>query len=237
MDEKKFGNLIVPAAIIFAGLIIAGALVYSGKNAPTPSDTGNNPPVEGNNNAVKVAALTTDGLPYLGSPAAKVTMVEFSDFQCPYCKMFQDNVVKGFLQKYLQDGSVKFIYKDFAFLGQESKDASLAAQCANEQGKYWEMHDTLFKQQNGENQGTFSKTKLQGFAKDINLDMLKYNSCFDSRKYDSAVAQSYQEGMTGGVQGTPAVFLNGVLLNPQELKIQSYADYEAVIKKAVDAAK
>ena len=99
-----------------------------------------------------------------GNETATVTVVEYADFQCPFCGRFFRETEKNLLDEYVKAGKIKFIYRDFAFLGYESSQAAQAAHCAGEQGKFWEYHDYLYSHQNGENQGAFSTTNLKSFA-------------------------------------------------------------------------
>ncbi|MDO8561121.1 MAG: DsbA family protein [bacterium] len=210
MNNKLGDKFFISASIIVAGLLVASAVIYSGgffsKN-------------NGGEAAVDVAAEDLAGKsPFLGNPEAPVTMVEFSDYQCPFCNQFFRGSEKQIVDKYVKTGKVKFVYRNFAFLGQESQWASEAAECANEQGKFWEYHDHLFnyiwdnyyaKNVNGENVGAFSKDNLNKFAADLGLDIQKFSFCLDSGKYAGAVKKETAEGRAAGVTGTPTTFING----------------------------
>ena len=148
-------------------------------------------------------------LPVLGKDNAKVTVIEFADFQCPFCQKWFTENEGNLIKDYVNTGKVRFSFRHFAFLGQESNWAGEAAECANEQGKFWQFHDYLFKNQQGENQGAFAKDKLKGFAASLGLNTSSFNSCLDSGKYTKAVTDDTQEGQTAGVNGTPTVFVNG----------------------------
>ncbi|MGB8646482.1 MAG: DsbA family protein [Anaerolineae bacterium] len=145
---------------------------------------------------------------FKGNPNAPVTIVEFADFQCPFCGRFF-NTTEGPLEaKYVTDGTVRFAYLHLAFLGDESQWAALASECADEQGKFWEYHDKLFKSQNGENQGAFAKDNLKKFAVDLGLDAAKFNDCFDSGKYTSIVQAETQLAQQLNIQSTPTFLVN-----------------------------
>ena len=113
------------------------------------------------------------------------------------------------LQSYIDSGKVNLVYKHSAFLGQESVWAAQAAECAADQGKFWEYHDLLFDKQNGENVGTFTKEKLLGYAKDLGLDMAKFEPCLKNDETLQRVAADTDEGRKVGVTGTPTFFING----------------------------
>jgi protein-disulfide isomerase len=113
------------------------------------------------------------------------------------------------LQSYIDSGKVNFVYKHSAFLGQESVWAAQAAECAADQGKFWEYHDLLWERWNGENQGTFTKENLIGFANELKLDMAKFEPCLNDDETLQRVVTDTQEGRQVGVTGTPTFFING----------------------------
>ena len=113
------------------------------------------------------------------------------------------------LQSYIDSGKVNLVYMHSAFLGQESVWAAQAAECAADQGKFWEYHDLLFERWNGENQGTFVKENLIGFAKELNLDMAKFEPCLMNDETLQRVVDDTEQGRQVGVTGTPTFFING----------------------------
>ncbi len=113
------------------------------------------------------------------------------------------------LQSYIDSGKVNLVYKHSAFLGQESVWAAQAAECAADQGKFWEYHDLLFDKQNGENVGTFTKEKLIAYAKELGLDSSKFDPCLQKDETLQRVISDTQEGRAVGVTGTPTFFING----------------------------
>jgi len=125
-------------------------------------------------------------------------------------------------------GQVRFVFRQFAFIGNESRWAAEASECANEQGRFWEYYDKIFKEQGGENVGTFSKDNLKRFAADLGLDTTQFNQCLTSGKYTSKVQQETAEGRQKGVRGTPTVFVNGRL-------IEGGADYQ-VLRRTIELA-
>jgi protein-disulfide isomerase len=118
-------------------------------------------------------------------------------------------VKPALLQQYVDTGEAQFVYKHSAFLGPESVWAAQAAECAADQGKFWEYHDLLFQRQKGENQGAFSKDNLIGFAKELGLDMTQFEPCLQDDKTLARVQADTQEGQQFGVRGTPTFFING----------------------------
>ncbi len=205
MDEQN-NKFLIPAAIVLAGIIIAVATIYSVKRPS--SNTG----VDNSKTAVIAALPQISSSDFvLGDQNAPVTIIEYSDFQCPFCGKFFKETESVLREKYIKTGKVKFIYRSFAFLGQESLWAANAARCAGEQDKFWQYHDYLYSNQSGENQGAFSKDNLKSFATALGLNTEKFNACLDSEKYTDLIQKETKAGSEAGVQGTPASFINGTL--------------------------
>jgi protein-disulfide isomerase len=142
-----------------------------------------------------------------GNPDAPITMVEFSDFQCPYCEQAY-LMMKSLLQKY--DGKLKLAYRDLPLQEVQSKihGAAEASRCAGEQGKFWEYHDLLF-----ENQDAYGEAAFRDFAASLKLNTDQFDSCLESGKYVTQIKQDFQEALRLGATGTPAIFINGVFVN------------------------
>jgi len=151
----------------------------------------------------------------VGDPNAPIKIEEYSDFQCPYCRIFFSNTEDALVKKFVDDGTVYFVYHSFGeFIGAESRQSAEAAYCAGDQGKFWEMHDLLFSNQTGENVGAFSDRRLVAFANKLELNMTDFNDCFDSNKYSSLVDDDMKNGITAGIKATPSFVMtytvNGV---------------------------
>ena len=226
----KNSPLLIPASIIVSGVIIAVAVMYSGGVDLGGKKTDEKKQLSAESAGEASALLgVVGGDQVLGSPSASVTFIEFGDFQCPFCGRFYSTTEKELKEKYVKTGKVKFIWRDFAFLGQESFDSAVAARCAGEQGKFWEYHNYLFEHQNGENEGAFSVANLKNFAKILNLDASQFNSCLDSSKFLSAVQKETELGRQLGVDGTPSSFINGVHITGAV----PFAQFEQVILDAL----
>lgn len=234
MRMRGQNSYVIPASIVIAGVLIALAVVYSNRGA---SDSA----------AIKNAAIggaATQGsppspsdlagdAPFLGSPKAPVTVVEFADFQCPFCGRFFQTVEAPLIDQYVKTGKVRFVYRNFAFLGPESGDAAAAAACAGEQGKFWEYHDYLFGHQQGENEGAFAKANLKKFARAVaGIDGAKFDPCLDQGRYMNAVTADTAAGKTYGVTGTPATFINGRLISGAQPIAQFVSVIEEELKKS-----
>ena len=219
---------IVPLSILIAGALIAGAVVYSNR-ASNSEGAGAVLANAGDGGTKADVAPMPDDDPVLGNPDAPVTVIEFSDFQCPFCGRFHKVIEKQLIDKYVKTGKVKFVYRDFAFLGEESQWAAEAAECADEQGKFWDYHDYLFEHQNGENQGAFEKENLIKFASILGLDMTKFKECVDSGKFTQEVRKDMEDGQQSGVRGTPATFIGGKMISgAQDISVFQSAIEEAM---------
>jgi protein-disulfide isomerase len=158
----------------------------------------------------------------LGSPNAPVKVVEFADFQCPACANYWSVLEPTIIEQYVATGKVQYTYAPFSFLGRgqawdESKKAAEAAYCANDQGMFWEYHDIIFANHNGENQGAYSKERLIAFAENLELDMNAFKSCFSSGKYEQAVEDANTFAASQGASYTPSFLIDGTIVNANEL--------------------
>jgi len=142
----------------------------------------------------------------LGNKNAPITIIEFSDFECPFCGRFFNQTLPSIKEKYIDTGKVKLVYRDFPLsFHPNAQKAAEAAECAGEQNKFWEMHDILFEK--GVSGGINS---FKQYAKDLGLDTTKFNSCLDSGRYTNEVQKDFQDGQSYGVSGTPTFFINGI---------------------------
>lgn len=154
---------------------------------------------------------TPEGFPMEGGGNAPVTIVEFSDFQCPYCRQFAQELLPQIREKYLKGGKVRFVWRDMAIRGPESEAAAAAALCAHEQGRFWPYHDALYTRQQGQNQGVFTPDTLKAVAAEVGrIEPQLFATCLDSNRYLPAVRASTQEATAGlKLTGTPTFFVNG----------------------------
>lgn len=147
------------------------------------------------------ATVSVDENPAMGKSDAPLVLVEFSDYECPFCARFNADVLKQVKREYIDTGRLRFVYKDFPLpFHQNAMKASIAARCAGEQGKYWEMHDALL-----ENQQDLGN--LDGLVKKTGLNAPTFNECTEARRYDGSVTKDLNEGKELGVNGTPTFVL------------------------------
>ncbi len=157
--------------------------------------------------------IGVDDDPMLGSPDAKVLMIEFGDYQCPSCRMFWKDVEPRLKKEYIDTGKVKLVFRDFPIV-QIHPEALLAAEavdCSADQNKYWQYHDKVFREQYNKSDDLvrFKAADLKKWAKDIGLDPAKFDQCLDSEKYKNEVLKDKADGDAASVQGTPTFFING----------------------------
>lgn len=171
-----------------------------------------------------VAALARNG-PAKGNDKAPVVLIEFSDFQCSFCRKFWQTTLSPIEKKYINTGRVRFLYRHFAILGKHSVAAAQAAECAHEQGKFWAYHDRLFT--SAKTSFAFTNGKLKGYAKEIALNTRQFNQCLSSEKYLKKVEGETAVAAFLGARGTPAFLLNGQLL----VGAQPFEVFEAAIEK------
>lgn len=147
--------------------------------------------------------------PTVGSASAPVTIVEFADFQCSFCRKFWAETLPKLKDNHIKKGQVRFIYRHFAILGKHSVQAAQGAECAAEQGKFWEYHDRLFANQAGL---AFTDPKLRQYAQELQLNVRAFGQCLDSDKYKKKVEGETTVAAFLGARGTPTFFLNGRLM-------------------------
>ncbi|MDP4031932.1 MAG: DsbA family protein [Pseudorhodobacter sp.] len=156
----------------------------------------------------------TGHLPVLGDKNAKVTVIEFADFRCPFCERYFTDTKQQLIKDYVDTGKVKFAFRHYAFLGPASTMAASATECANAQGKFWEFHDYLFKNQPPESDTSmYTIDNLTKSAQSLGIKAEDFRSCLSSDKYAQAITTDFKDGQTAGVTGTPATFINGQLLS------------------------
>jgi protein-disulfide isomerase len=194
---------------------------------------------------VVVANVSADDDPAWGPADAKVTVVEFSDFQCPYCGRFATQTYSQIKQEY--EGKIRFVFRDFPLstIHPWAEKGAEAAGCANEQGKFWEYHDAIFQNQTAitEKYQTAAQSgdavaglaaavdALKSTATDLGLDATAFAQCLDSGKNAQEIQKDYQDGISYGVQGTPAFYVNGLLVSGA----QPFANFKTVIDAALQA--
>jgi protein-disulfide isomerase len=176
---------------------------------------------------VSLSIFSENASPYLGSPDAPITIVEFGDYQCFYCNKFFHDTEDKIYENYIKTGKAKMIFKDFTIIGQDSVTAAHAAHCAEEEGKFWEYHDTLYNNWNGENNGWASAENQLKFAQEVGLDVDQFSECMASQKYSQQIQASSNDAQTLGLTGTPGFFVIGP--NNKIVKIPGAQPYDVFV--------
>lgn len=213
-QSEKPNPYLVPGAILFAGLLIAGTVFLTRDGAfqadvPQP-DVPDSPDVVAENDAPEYV-IDIEGWPFLGEKDAPVLMVEYSDFACSFCARFWSDTLPVIKEQYIDTGQVKFVYKDLPVVGGDM--AAEASHCAAEQGAYWEYHNMLFSRFN-QDWPTWNDVEVhRDYANRLGLDSDALVECFRDRRYREKVADSAREARIMGVSGTPHFIINGVSLS------------------------
>ena len=205
-DKTK---LILPGAILIAALLVSGSVVFYSLSI---GGLGANIKQAGDVVAGDKVNVSVDDDAFIGNERAKVTIVEFSDFQCPFCRTFWNGAYQQIKKEYIDTGKARFVYRDFPLsFHPAAMPAAQASQCAKDQGKFWEMHDKMFSEQEKLGQGTiqFGVSDIKKWASQIGLDTNKFNQCLDSEKYKLEVEKDMADGSAYGVSGTPTLYING----------------------------
>jgi protein-disulfide isomerase len=173
-----------------------------------------------------------------GQDSAPVKIVELSDYQCPFCKRFVDGTEPEVEREYVQKGLVQLEFRYFAITGgnappdeNEATLAAEAAECANDQGRFWEYHHKLYAEQSGENRGAFLPERLKQFASDLGLDRGEFDACLDSHKHIGLVEELRDQAVAAGARGTPSFLINGELV----VGYQSFEAFRQHIEEALAA--
>lgn len=199
---------------------------------PSIGDVNNPPPQQ----PTVIPSISIDNDPIEGSRDAPITMVEFSDYQCPFCKRTFDDTMPQLKEKYIDTGKIKHVFRDYPMpFHQNGIPAAIAAECANEQGKFWDYHNILFsKQTEWQNlHGNATNEKFKEYATNLsNLDITKFNSCIDSQRYKEEVDKDIADGSLYGISGTPTFYVgNNEKGYTQIVGAQPLASFESIIKQ------
>jgi len=188
-----------------------------GKDSAQPTILPTQPTQEREQAQQVLSKVNLEGAAVKGDEDAEVIIVEYSDFQCPFCGRFYSSTLPEVEKNFVDTGKVRFAYKHFPLpFHTEADEAAEASECAKEQGKFWEMHDILFDKQKDWSLGLNARDFLVGYAKTLGLDEVKFSADLNSSTIEKKILAEYQEGAKLGVNGTPSFFINGKKIeNPQ----------------------
>lgn len=238
LKEKPKRDLTLPISILIAAVMVAGALVFvalyhgggngaanSGAGVATTAGTGVGTSAA-TAPATTASATTTAAIlalgprdAVLGSPNAPVTIIEYGDYQCPFCGEYFKNIQPTIVKDYINTGKARMVFRDFPFLGAESTAAANAAQCANNQHQFWAYHDALYNAKltndaagGGENDGFFTQAEFLRLATQVGLNTKTFTTCLNNDAEANYVAQEKASGTIVGVNSTPTTFVNGKMV-------------------------
>jgi protein-disulfide isomerase len=186
----------------------------------------------------EISNPTYTSAPALGSNKAKVTLVEFGDYQCHFCAAFQRDTKDRIIQNFVNTGQVRFLFKDFTINDKPGdKTSTLAAEasyCAADQGKYWQYHDEIYKNSKGEYIAWVTKDVLKQFASSVNVpDMKRFSDCLDSNNHSDIVEQNNNLASSFGLQATPSFILLSTTKSQQEPLLIDGAQPYSVFQQAI----
>ncbi len=249
VTKKRFSfpKLKLPQSFDYTPLLVIGMIVgafFLGRmsaqiqymqngGAPTaqqaaqqPSVVGQNPQAAGQQAPAQKQNVTNGHFPALGNANAKVVVIEFADFRCPFCEQFATNTYPQLKKDYIDTGKIAFYFRQFPFLGPASNVAADAAECAQDQNKFWAMHDWLYQNQPAETDTSLYATdKLTAAATSLGMDGTQFSNCLSNKSDDARSQTDYQDGQKAGVSGTPTFFINGTPL----VGAQPYDAFKAAI--------
>lgn len=232
--KKSTYNKILAAVVVLAiALSFTAGYVTGGSGKATANIAGSalaptQPPAPQAQPPAGRTQVSLDDDPQIGDKNAKVAVIEFSDFQCPFCGRFFTQTLPQVKSEYVDTGKVRFVYRDFPLdtIHPQATPAAQAAECADEQGQFWEYHDKIF-----QNQASMNDASYKAWAAELGLNTQQFNQCYDSKKYSSEIQKDFQDGVTAGVSGTPTFYIG----NTQKGYVQLVgAQPYSVIKQAID---
>ncbi|HJJ22774.1 MAG TPA: DsbA family protein [Nitrosopumilus sp.] len=185
------------------------------------------PESENDSALLTTSKLINNGSPIIGDLNAPITILEWGDYQCTFCYKFHQNTLDTINDNFIKTGKVKLVFKDFPLNGPDSVLAAEAAYCAEDQEKYWQYHDELYKNWGGERTGWITRESLDRFAVTINLDLEEFNTCLDEHRYQNKVIELYEFGKKVGIDATPSF----LVFNDQKIiKIRGNQPLEVFLK-------
>jgi protein-disulfide isomerase len=213
--ENQKENYLLPISIFLSTLLVVGAMIYSTGAKNTAQKNESNQTANLGQTVQEI--LKTDQNVVLGDPKAKVTVIIFSDFQCPYCGKFFQETESLIRKNYVATGKAKMIYKSLAFLGEESEKAAEATECAKDQGKFWQFHDALFEAEAKDGQernGNLNENLFKKIASDLQMNTDDFLACLNSQKYAAKIQNNLAEAQAamGANVATPSIIVNDKII-------------------------
>lgn len=218
--QHRGQQLFAVGILVVAAVIIAVLVIY-----PSLAPVGNIIPIT-------PGAYQQASGRMLGDPNAPVLIELYEDFQCPACRSFTQNTEPLLIQNFVATGKARLVFRQFAFIGSESVQASNASMCAADQQRFWDYHDILFANQSGENQGAFVDRRLIAFAQSLGLDMNAFRTCFENHTFQAEIDSERLAGQNAGIQSTPTILVNGTIVQGAQA---GYIPSYDIIAQAIEA--
>lgn len=226
-------SVLIPAIATVIGLlvtVIAYAATRPSPSEPAPRESA----ASGTADSLAALARRVPGDPMaMGEPDAPVVMVNYSEFQCPFCGKFARDTEPTLIAKYVENGTLRIEWRDFPYLGEESMTAALAGRAAALQGKFWAFHDAMYAEQQPVNSGVLTPEYLKGVAEKAGLDGERLVADMERPELAEAVRKDFSEGQSIGVTGTPAFLVNDQPI----IGAQPTSVFEQAIENAAAAAR
>ena len=230
-SSKRLLYLLIGGGVLVAAAVAVIVFAAIGSDTSPDSEVPAVAQIEHDSSGTENEGSSTSAQEQSVPKLPTVTLEEFADFQCSHCMQFALGIGKQIKEDFVETDNIRFIFRHFPFIGPESFRAAEATECAADQNKFWEYHDTVFENWKGVNEGHFSDDNLKLFADSLQLDRGAFDACFDSRKYLGKVESDIRRGEQLGVRGTPSLFLNGEMLTPS-----SNEELVQLIESAIAAA-
>jgi protein-disulfide isomerase len=235
MEKLSAKDLLTPLAIIVAGVMIAGAILWSNKqllDVTRLAYAAQPPASETATSSADITKVSQEGAPFIGDQKAPVVLAYWYDYQCPFCRQGEEKIMPQLIADYVKPGKLRIVFKDFAFLGPDSQTAALAARAVWEVApdKFYEWHKAMFDHQDDENAGWGKKEDIIALTKTIpGIDAAKVEQLMTDRAkdYQKAVEADVAEGAAMGINGTPGFIVGKQLISG----VQPYEKF----KQAIDA--
>jgi protein-disulfide isomerase len=224
--ERQTTFLVIAGGVVLLIAAIVGISIYQ-QNQPV-----------GDINLITPKDLPNPQGTALGDPNAPVRIDVFEDFQCPSCQVYTANIEMQVINELVATGQAYYVFRQYPFLDdrsatKESDQAANASLCAAEQDRFWDYHDMIYANMEGENAGAFTDRRLAAFAEALVLDMGAFNSCYNANKYQSQIDQDIRDALALGISGTPSVFVNGKAVSPGY--VPGFEDIKAAVEAALAA--
>ena len=224
------------------GYFIGNTIPIGSNFLSNPQALVTNTGIIGDQPSKKIAGSVNLDIPafakFQGSNSATINLVEFGDYQCPFCKRFFDKTEPQLYKEYVDSGKAKFYFLDVSILGDDSVTLGQGAWCADEQGKYYEYHDFMYSNQGEENSGWGTPDKVKNLVGNIQgLDVEEFSKCLDSKKYESRTEELTKLSEQIGLTGTPTMFIGNSEMGYTKITgAQPYSVFKEVIDKGLDLA-